>query len=188
MIGSLGTVVFEVSSDYIKTFEDFSREAHARYAKHEVLGIKPIKQFLGPELDKIKLKINLSAAHGINPTQEINSLRYYMLKGKALPLMIGNKNLGKFTIETLNEGWTVVDNKGNLITAEIEIELEEYIDSIPKITKKVQSKVKKTSSSIKVSKKIAKKNTSKKAKKVTVKPKVTKVALLGTKMGGYTPI
>lgn len=190
MIGLLGTVVFEVSSDYVKTFDDFSRETHARYAKHDVLGVKPIKQFLGPDLDKIKFKIKLSAAFGVNPAQEIKTLRSYMTKGEAVTLVVGNKSLGKYTIESINEAWTVIDNKGNIVTAEIDIELEEYITTIPKIIRKIQKKNTKVNITKKVNatKKVKKKNVVKKSKKVVSKPKVTRMAILGTKIGGYTPI
>lgn len=140
MIGILGSVIFEVSTDYIKTFDNFSRESQARYAKHDVLGIKPVKQYIGPELDKIKFKMQLSLTFGTNPLQEISTLRDYMGKGEVVTLIIGNTNLGNFTIQNINEDWTVVDKKGNLISAQMEIELEEYIKNIPKITKKILSK------------------------------------------------
>ena len=47
-IGSLGNVVFEVSSEKVKTLRDMQRQGSARFATHEIIGKKPLREFLGP--------------------------------------------------------------------------------------------------------------------------------------------
>lgn len=189
MIGSLGNVIFEVSGEQLRTFDDFSRDGNSRFAKHDVLGIKPVKQFIGPDLDKIKFKIHLSAALGVNPVLEIETLREYMQNGESLTLIIGGKPVGsgKYTIESINENWTVVDNRGNIISVDVDLELEEYVPDISKTFAKIKSK---TSAKQKgVNKKIVKKKVVRKPKKQIPPRKVQrKSAMLGKRMGGYEPI
>lgn len=190
MIGSLGNVIFEVSGEQLRTFDDFSRDGNSRFAKHDVLGIKPVKQFIGPDLDKIKFKIHLSAALGVNPVLEIETLREYMQNGESLTLIIGGKPVGsgKYTIESINESWTVVDNKGNIISIDADLELEEYVTDMSPIYVKMKNSL---STTIKNSnsKKITKKKVVKKNRKKITPRKVTRVgAILGKRMGGYEPI
>ena len=68
MIGTLGRkIIFEVSDNRVLTFESMSREVSGRWTEHEVLGVKPKAEFLGPGLQTISLTIHLSAALGVKP-------------------------------------------------------------------------------------------------------------------------
>lgn len=54
MIGTLGRkIIFEVSDNRVLTFESMSREVSGRWTEHEVLGVKPKAEFLGPGLQTI---------------------------------------------------------------------------------------------------------------------------------------
>ena len=67
MIGTLGRkIVFEVSDDWVLTFNSMSREVSGRWAKHEVLGVKPKSEFLGPGCQAVNMTIHLSAALGVS--------------------------------------------------------------------------------------------------------------------------
>lgn len=60
MIGTLGRkIIFEVSDNRVLTFESMSREVSGRWTEHEVLGVKPKAEFLGPGLQTISLTIHL---------------------------------------------------------------------------------------------------------------------------------
>lgn len=51
MIGTLGRkIIFEVSDNRVLTFESMSRDVSGRWTEHEVLGVKPKAEFLGPGL------------------------------------------------------------------------------------------------------------------------------------------
>ena len=66
MIGTLGRkIIFEVSDNRVLTFESMSREVSGRWTEHEVLGVKPKAEFLGPGLQTISLTIHLSAAPAV---------------------------------------------------------------------------------------------------------------------------
>lgn len=129
MIGSLGPVVFEVSADLLRTLSEFTRNSAGRYARHEVLGKKPLTQFIGPGLDTVSFSVRFDARLGINPRKELDQLTELDRKGKAVPLMIGDKGVGVglWVITGLEQTWDEIDAKGNVLAATVNITLEEYV-------------------------------------------------------------
>ncbi|MBU5672651.1 phage tail protein [Paenibacillus brevis] len=127
-IGSLGSIVFTVTPDTIRTFTEFTRTSASRWANHEVLGKKPVSQFIGPGLDTVSFTMHLDVRYGINPRKELDALVELERSGKAMPLIIGGKGIGvsKFKITSLEQSWTEIDNRGNLLKASASITLEEY--------------------------------------------------------------
>ena len=106
MIGTLGRkIIFEVSDNRVLTFESMSREVSGRWTEHEVLGVKPKAEFLGPGLQTISLTIHLSAA-----------------------LVIGGRLVGRrpFRVTGSSEAWDKVYSRGELAKATLTISLEEY--------------------------------------------------------------
>ena len=59
-IGSFGSVIFQVSSSHIKTFDELSRHVAAKFADHEVAGKKPVSEKTGEELDEVTFNIQLN--------------------------------------------------------------------------------------------------------------------------------
>lgn len=128
-IGSLGTVVFVVSPEATRTFQEFTRNAASRYAKHEILGQKPKTQWLGPGLDTISFTMWFDARHGLNPRKELDKLTELERAGKALPLLVGKKGIGTglWIITGLDQAWKRIDNAGNVLFATVNVSLEEYV-------------------------------------------------------------
>jgi phage protein U len=129
MIGSLGDVVFVVSAETMRTFDDFQRNTESRWGKHDIIGQKPKSEYLGPGLDTISFNVRLDASFGINPRKEMDALVELTRSGKAVPLIIGGKGLGinLWIIKSLSQKWTTVDNRGNVLIGSVDIELEEYV-------------------------------------------------------------
>lgn len=125
MIGTLGSVIFMVNSNRVMTFESLTRNGGARYQKHQVILDKAKLEFLSPELDTITLPIRLDKFLGVNPLTEINKLRRFMNTGYRLPLIIGGKFYRHWVIESMDETWKNLDSWGNIIVAEININLLE---------------------------------------------------------------
>lgn len=90
-IGNLGPIVFVVSPEAIRTFQEFTRASAGRWAKHEIIGQKPKTQFLGPGLDTISFTMWFDARYGLNPRKELDKLTEIDRAGKALPLIVGKK-------------------------------------------------------------------------------------------------
>jgi hypothetical protein len=128
MIGSFGEINFLVSHDKIRTFEDFQRSIAGRWAEHNVIGKKPLSQFIGPGLDIIKFKMTFSIYLGVDPRLELDRLVTIERSGKPYTLTIGSKALGtyKWAISSLEEAFKTIDNQGNILSAEVQIELKEY--------------------------------------------------------------
>lgn len=122
-------MVFEVSADKIRTFDGFTRESSDRWAAHEVIGQKPLSEFSGPGLDKVSFTMRLDAQYGINPRVEMENLLEMSRSGQVARLVIGGKPLGvdRWKITGLLQKWKVTDNQGNLLVAELDVTLEEYV-------------------------------------------------------------
>ena len=67
---ALGNIVFEVSSRKVRTFRDLKRTHKARFATHNLIGNKPMLEYIGPDVAEITFTMQLSASLGINPTAE----------------------------------------------------------------------------------------------------------------------
>ena len=88
MIGTLGDVVFETSSEKIRTFDNMKRDGSARWTAHEVMSNKPVLEFIGPDIEQISFSMRLDVALGINPTAELETLREVRDKGEAVKLIL----------------------------------------------------------------------------------------------------
>lgn len=137
-IGSLGSdVVFVVvetgvSNQWqpiVRTIDDFNRSASGRWAQHDIMGKKPKKQYIGPGLDTVSFSVRFSASLGLNPRKELDRLINIEREGKALPLVIGRKpvGVGLWVITSLSQDWERLDNMGNVLDAQVNITLEEYV-------------------------------------------------------------
>ena len=130
MIGTFGDVVFEVSAEKIRTFDNFTRASAERWAAHEIIGQKPLSEFIGPGLDTIGFSMRFDAQSGVNPRVEMEKLLVMSRSGQAETLIIGGKGLGvnKWVIKSLTQKWQTVDNQGNLLVGVLDVSLEEYVE------------------------------------------------------------
>lgn len=129
MIGSLGKIIFKVSSSQVRTFEDFTRTSKGRWAKHEVHGQKPKEEFLGPDLDTISFSMHLESSLGTNPRYDMEQLMILTRTGEALPLVVGGDAMGyyRWVVKEVEQEWERVNNKGKVISASVHVTLTEYI-------------------------------------------------------------
>ena len=127
-LGSFGDVVFEASSKTVRTIDNLSRNTKARLAKHDIIGKKPVMEFLGPDGDEISFDMHLSIYLGINPAEEADKLRKMCEKGKAAELILGNRPIGDglWVIESVSESDDAIDNLGNVLVSTVKVNLKEY--------------------------------------------------------------
>ena len=130
MIGQLGEYAFEVSSQSVKTFDGMKIQEGASYTEHKVLGRKGLLEFTGLNAGTMSLKISLNEYLGSEVMQELAALREYMTEGAAIIFMLGNEVIGEdlWVIESLDEEYTEIDNKGHVRRAEVSLKLREYLD------------------------------------------------------------
>ena len=55
-------------------FRGLGRSAPGRYQQHDVVGQKPVLEFIGPGLEQISFDMRFDVGLGINPIAEIDKL------------------------------------------------------------------------------------------------------------------
>ncbi|MCM1059674.1 MAG: phage tail protein [Eubacterium sp.] len=125
-IGSLGGVVFSVSTNYVKTFDGLKRSGSAKFASHNRHLKDTLLEFTGNDPDKITFSIALSAFLGVDPQSEISALYAAKRAGRIMHLVIGRKSYGNWVINSLSEDYDKIDNKGNVLTANVSVTLTAY--------------------------------------------------------------
>ncbi len=129
MIGTFGTaLVFEVSDSRVLTFSGMTREISSRWTNHEVMGVKPKPEFLGPGNQTVSLTITLSSSLGVCPRQMLERVASMVERGQAEYLIIDCKPVSRnpFRITSSSEAWNTLYNGGELARASLNITLEEY--------------------------------------------------------------
>lgn len=129
-IGNLGSlIVFEVSSDKVLTFDGLTQTVKGRWASHNVIGGKPVSEFLGADLRNINLPILLHVNHGVRPRATIEKIEKAIESGMPNVLVIGGQKVGnnRWKITQMSEAWGKIIRDGRLISAKITLTLEEYV-------------------------------------------------------------
>ena len=129
-IGNLGKlIVFEVSSDKVLTFKNMTQSVKGRWANHSVIGNKPISEFLGAEQRAISLNIFLSANLGVKPRSTIEKIEQAVENGTPNLLVIGGKQVGsnQWVITDMSETWDEIIKDGRLVSANLTLNLAEYV-------------------------------------------------------------
>ena len=127
-IGTLGPIVFEVSDKTVLTFKGMTRDVSGRWTEHEVMGVKPKPEFLGPGNQKITLPITLSANLGVKPRKMLELVERMVESGDAEYLIIKGRPVGRhpFCLASSSETWGDMYAHGELAKASLTITLEEY--------------------------------------------------------------
>jgi len=130
MIGSLGEVVFEVSSDLVRTLDGLRVQYNAKYAQHDIHGRKGLLEFTGLDPTKINFRVRLDAALGVNPKEELAELKDILEAGRAVPFVLDGEPQGwhLWVLEHLNVEQRILNNTGALILAEVTLNLKEYAE------------------------------------------------------------
>ena len=127
VVGSYGDIVFQVSADKVRTWEEASRTGKARWARHELLGRKPIMEYTGPDLATFALTIRLDAGLGVDPAQELKDLQDLRDGAEPKMLVLGGRVQGLYALESIDETWQRTDKAGNILLARARLALTEYI-------------------------------------------------------------
>lgn len=129
VIGSLGDIAFEVSSNRVRTIKNMKWSSSANYATHQLHAGNTLTEFTGCDPDKISFDMSLSVYLGVDPAAEIDKLLKYKRSATILPLVIGSKSYGRYrwTILSHEVKGEYYDKKGDLISATVSVSLQEYV-------------------------------------------------------------
>ena len=125
-LGSLGELPFVCSQDKVRTFNDLSRDLEARWAQHDVIGKKPVLEYVGPGLMSASLKIRFDVSLGIAPEEGLDRLKRMMENKLYKTLVIGDEILGRYVIESISEERKFHAGDGLCLVAEATINLKEW--------------------------------------------------------------
>lgn len=125
VIGTFGSLPFMCSADVVHTFKDLSRETSTRWARHEVIGQKPVLEWIGDDLARITFKIRFDATLRNPPVAGLIVLNRLLKSHESHVLVIGGEYLGKFVIESVSENRKHFAGAGVCLVAEATITLTE---------------------------------------------------------------
>ena len=127
-VGSMGDIPFVVTYGKIRTFSDYGRSGSGRWAKHDLIGRKPVMEFLGPDVEKVSMKIQLRTDHGINPESELGRLRKMRDTGAVFPFILGGAPVSDnyWLLEDIGENVSYWRAGGKILSVSVDITLTEY--------------------------------------------------------------
>lgn len=128
-IGTLGDVVFSVSSKKVQTFNSMSWKKSYKYATHNMFGRKGLVEFTGMDPDEIELDMEFSIFTGVNPLKMLKALEKMANKHKIAKLIIGNEVIGSSWVITgiQIESQTFFAD-GTMMTASVKTSIKEYLE------------------------------------------------------------
>lgn len=128
-LGYLGDIQFNVSSKQVLTFKDLNHSSSAKFHDHEIIGQKPLSEFLGCDLDKITMSIELNSSLGINIKSQIEKITKYEQAGTPLDFVLGSEPFGqdKWVIESTGRAYDIIYSNGACTSLKIDLNLREYI-------------------------------------------------------------
>ena len=132
MVGSLGPVVFSVSDAFVRTISDYSRKTSVRIESHDIIGQKPLSEWVGLSCDSISFTVKLSAFRGVNPKEEAEKLRRMAERGEAVTFVMGGAPVthNKWLIESVDEDANYYDRMGNIISSDVKLSIREYAEVV----------------------------------------------------------
>lgn len=130
IVGFLNDIPFISSRAEVRTFDEYSRQAESRWQEHEVMGSKPLLEFVGPGLNEISFKMLLRKNLGVDPDKEAEKLRKLRDEGTVVPLIIGNKPVGKgfWIVKSVSEQTPLWSRFGHPLSTTLNVTLKEYAD------------------------------------------------------------
>lgn len=118
-----------MSRSQVLTFKNFKREVSATWNSIDRIGMKPLTEFGGADLQKISFDVTLDASLGVRPIKLIKTIDRMIEAGEVNELVIGKKRVGKnkWAITKVTQSWDVILRGGELYKATMNLSLQEYV-------------------------------------------------------------
>lgn len=131
-IGTFGTIIFLTTTDLVRTFKNMTRDTNVRLASHDIIGKKPVIEWIGPGTDTIKFSMQFNSILGVDPKDEEKELRNMAQTGQVAHIIVGGKPISdyKFIIESISSGERYFDSFGKLIKSTVDITVKEYPENV----------------------------------------------------------
>ena len=122
-------IIFSVGESTMRLLDNLTRTNTVRFAQNDILGKKPCREYIGPDIDTLSFDIILKSWWGCKPREELDKLIYLQRDGTLLTFLVGGKAFGryKWTITSLTERMKHIDNCGNIHQIDCSITMDEYL-------------------------------------------------------------
>lgn len=125
VLGFFGKVPFTCSSEQVATFKDLQISHSSRYASHDVIGEKPVSEYIGPSKMEISFKMQLSSRFKSPPSVYIAILKNMLDSGESHHLCFGPEYMGKFILTSFSEDRKFFNGQGIPIVTDVSLTLIE---------------------------------------------------------------
>ena len=117
MIGTLGNVVFSVSSNRVLTPTGISGTSGSDWGSHDVVHGKARSEWVGPKCKTYRFDMTLRAQDGVPPRRTLNQLQQMAESANAYYFVLGGQPMADnpFKITSLSDEWGAVLHGGALI-------------------------------------------------------------------------
>ncbi|MBR4371361.1 MAG: phage tail protein [Victivallales bacterium] len=126
LVGIFGALPFTCSAGFVQTFSRFSRTLGEKWAKHQIIGGKPVLEWTGSEAASITLTVRLDASLGLPPSAGMLMLKAMLESHDAYSLVIGTDYFGKFVLEGIEEDRRHFTGAGICLVDEVSLKLTEH--------------------------------------------------------------
>ena len=131
MIGALGNIPFETSSDKTLLLSGLKWDSGMRYAEHMRHNETGMLEYVGKNPDEISFSIKLSAFLGVNPTTMMDRLKSLQSSRKAVKFALGTMLIpGKWVLTDMKCEMEHFHKDGTLLSVDVGITLREYVESV----------------------------------------------------------
>ena len=132
IVGYLGDIPFLSSRYIVRTFDGYQKSASGRWATHDIIGKKPILEFLGPGQEEISFDMTLRTDLGVVPADEVKRLEKLRDTGEAVTLVIGTDVIGNtlWTVDSVSSSVKRWGALGMPTSVTVNVTLKEYAEDI----------------------------------------------------------
>lgn len=111
------------------TFKNLKREISSTWNTMDRIGIKPLVEFGGPNLQTASLDIVLDASLGVRPQKLLSNLERMTESGEAYSLVLGRQVIGKnkWVITKCSQAYDIILRNGGVYKATVSLMLQEYV-------------------------------------------------------------
>ena len=128
-VGSLGEVVFSVSSDTVKTIKTISWKTSINYSVHKMHGRTSVLEYTGQDPDEIEFEADVTVALGVNPLEMIDELRSMAIAHEAVKFLLGTDVIGSsWVVTNIESSSERFFQDGTMLSASLKIKIKEYTE------------------------------------------------------------
>ncbi len=128
-IATFGPKGFMVSAEKLITFRDLQLSSTLETEKQDNTGKKQSTYIKNQGLSTLSFKVKVDSTLGASPSDQVEAWMQVLAEGKPYPFILDGKPLlkTKFLLVDVSIGDTVMDNRGKLLSVDISLKFDEFV-------------------------------------------------------------